>query len=172
MTRVALCLVVALLVSGCSFGQGSEPGGENDAEAFKKTMDALARELLPELRTAVHGGEVKGLEADFYEPGGSFGVWKYNAQGVIEAPRGSAEEIFTAVASVFEEHGLKVERDPEGDDVTGRKDGVLVKVARTLHSEVESVSRLDVVFVSDDGLSSRDDFAEDSPPEDYTTYVK
>lgn len=172
MSRVAFCLVLALLVSGCSFGQGSEPGGENDAETFKKTMDALARELLPELRTAVGGGEVKGLQADFYEPGGSFGVWKYDAEGVIESPRGSAEEIFTAAARVFEDHGLEVERDAGGDDVTGRKDGVLVKVARTLSSEVDSVSRLDVTFVSEVGLSSRDDFAKDAGPEDYAAYVE
>lgn len=172
MTRVALGLVVALLLSACSFGEGSEPGGDHDAEAFKATMDDLARELLPDLQRSLGGAELMGMEASFYEPGGSFGVWKYTADGVFADPAGTPEKVLEKVSGVLSEHGLEVTPDDDGGGLAGRRDGVLVGVEAVSVDDPATVRSLTITMVSDNGLSSRDDFAEDAPPEDYTAFVE
>ena len=171
MTRVALGLVVALLLSACSFGEGSEAGGENDAETFKATMDELARELLPDLQRSLGDAELLGMEATFYEPGGSFGVWKYTADGVFADPAGTPEKVLEKVSGVLADHGLEVTPD-DGSGLAGRRDGVLVSVEAVSVDDPGAVRSLTITMVSDKGLSSRGDFAEDAEPEDYTAFVR
>lgn len=172
MNRLALGLVIALLLSSCSFGEGSKPDGANDAEAFKKKMDAQARELLPALHEALGGATLNGMQAHFYEKGGSFGVWSYTADGVFEGPFEDGQDVLGISQSVLEEQGYTVALDSNGTDISARKDGVLVVIDEVPAPDGAGVARVSITMVSDDGLSSRDDFAEDSADEDYAAYAK
>ena len=171
MTRIVLCLAALLCISSLAACGGEDPAGGDDARAVKAEMDDLARELLPDLQEALGGAELGPMQARFFEPGGNFGRWEYEATGMFLEPPGTAEEVLTAVEGVLEEHGMAVEPAQGGYDLSATKGNVSVLVQRALESDVESVSGLNITMSSIDRLTSGDDFAENAQPEDYTAIV-
>ena len=173
MTRIVLCLAALLCMStSLAACGGEEPDSSgDDAREVKAEMDALARELLPDLQGALGGAELGPMQAQFFEPGGNFGQWDYEATGMFVEPPGTAEEVLAAVEDVLDKHGLEVEPAQGGYDISATKGNVNVLVQRALESDVESVSGLNVTISSVDRLTSRDDFAESAQPEDYTAFV-
>ena len=170
MTRIVLGIVLLTLLSGCSTGVPDDgEGGARDAEQFKADMDALARAVLPDLQRAV-GGELPGMEARFYEKGGSLGIWQYEASGQFQAVPTAPAKAIAAARRALEEHGLQVES--RGDTrLQATAGNVYVSLdAATVAATSEVLVDVDMGAV--DGLTSRDDYAESAPPEDYSTYAK
>lgn len=82
MARILLAVLVGALVgalvTACGNPGTTETGvSKPQAKAFKSVMDAEAEQLLPDLATAL-GGELRGMQATFYERAG-FGLWDYLA---------------------------------------------------------------------------------------------
>ncbi len=172
MTRMVLGLIAVLVLSSCSVGDSApdEPAAD-DAKAFKSEMDEFAKALLPDLQAALGGAELKGMEARFYEPGGNFGQWSYEAGGVFVEPPGTAEEVLDSVEAVLVQQGMEMERPAGSQDISATKGNIAVLVQRALEADVESVSGLNVTIASIHRLESNDDFAEDAEPVDYLAYL-
>lgn len=172
MSRIILAVLLAALATACTSvgsGPGSGDGGDDrNAEAFKAEMDAFARETLPKLEAEV-GGTWGGFSAHFTEKGGNTGQWQYSAAGGTSKPPGTGEQVLDKVEAVLREQGMEITRPGTASDITARKNGILVIVFRALESDVESVSALKIEFLSEERLSSSDDFAEDAG---YTDLLK
>ncbi len=165
MTRILLAVLCAALATACSNGASSDPasssGQERDAAIFKPRMDAFVSDTLPKLETKV-GGTWGGFTARFYEKGGNTGQWEYTAAGGTSKPPGTSEQVLDNVEAVLAGQGMEITRPGVTSDLAARKDGILVTVSRRLESDVESVSALNIEFVSEDRLASSDDFAENA----------
>ncbi|MBA3781764.1 hypothetical protein [Nocardioides sp. InS609-2] len=173
MTRMVLGLIAILVLSSCSPGDSdsAEPAAD-DAKTFKAEMDQFASALLPELQAALGDAELKGMQAKFYEPGGNFGQWSYEAGGEFIEPPGTAEDVLDSVEEVLAQQGMEIERPAGSQDISAMKGNIGVLVQRALEADVETVSGLNVRISSIDRLKSGDDFAEDAEPEDYLAYLK
>ncbi len=172
MTRMVLGLIAILVLSSCSVADsGSDEPPADDAKAFKAEMDEFAKALLPGLQAALGGAELKGMQATFYEPGGNFGQWTYEAGGVFVEPPGTAEGVLDAVEEILVQQGMKTERPAGSQDISATKGNIAVLVQRALETDVESVSGLNVKIASIHRLESHDDFAEDAEPVDYLAYL-
>ena len=166
--RTMLGIVAALVLGGCANGGGSTTSdpSEPDARTAKQEMDAAAAEILPALSTRL-GGTMSLSQARFYERGG-FGIWDYAAHGFVIRPPGTMSAVLDATEEVMTSHGYTVRREQVHQRVSGTKGNVSLVVQTGLLTDVRTVSSL-TLDLEVGGIFDGDDFAENAPPEDYST---
>ena len=165
--RTVLGATVVLMVFGL-FGCSSKSTAP-DAEEFAARMDAKAEQVLPAVDAAL-GGTVAGLTASFYSKGGDLGVWNYNARGSWTDVSLDREAAADAIEEVLTDGGLDVTRTEEqaASVVRGSVDGIHF----TFSVAAPTTTVVNVEIGSEEGLSSKDDFAENAPEVDYAAFLR
>lgn len=173
MTRMMTLVAMLVLLAACSNSvRPASEGGDPPAEDLKAEVDAVAKDVVPALTTAL-GVRPSGLQASFTERGG-FGLWDYRAGGQFVAPAGTSQELTDTITRTLTDSGLEVTEDAVGA-VLGTKGNASVRLT-VVRSAVAGTSRtqqlVDITIGSTAPTSKGDDFAEAAPAEDYLAYVK
>ncbi|MEO5665981.1 MAG: hypothetical protein ABIR39_22150 [Nocardioides sp.] len=173
MTRMMTLLAMVVLFAACSTSvRPPSEGGDPQAEDLKAEVDAVAKDVVPALTTAL-GVQPTGLQASFTERGG-FGLWDYRASGQFAAPDGTSQELTDTIRRTLTGSGLEVTQDAVGA-VVGSKGNASVRLAivrSVVAGSSKSQQLVDITIGSTQPTTEGDDFAKSAPAEDYLTYLE
>ena len=173
MTRMMTLLAMLVLLAACNNSvRPASEGGDPPAEDLKAEVDAVAKQVVPALTTAL-GVRPSGLQASFTERGG-FGLWDYAAAGQFVGPAVTSQELTATLVQTLTDSGLEVEEDALGA-VKGTKGNASVRltvVRGAVAGSSKSQQLVDITIGSTKPTSEGGDFAESAPAEDYLTYVE